>query len=71
MISHLRNKPTKELILKTIDAFSQLEQDFLIKTLRIQLLGLNDIEIRQLLDKQIMVLKFKVKINEFFIELSN
>lgn len=60
MISHLRNKPTREFILKMIDDCSKIEYNFLIDALQTNLLNFTPQYVKQLLEKRIGILKIKL-----------
>ncbi|CAF0719190.1 unnamed protein product [Brachionus calyciflorus] len=60
MISHLRNKPSKEKILETINQAAKLEFDFLINGLKSDLVDIEPEEIIQLIDRKTKELKLRM-----------
>ena len=61
MVSHLKNKPSKESILDTINQSAKLEFDFLLNGIKsTELIEFDPNEIIQLIDMNTKALKIKV-----------
>lgn len=70
MISHLKNKPSKERMLEVINQAARVEFDFLLNGLNADLIGVSAEEIIQLIDKNTKALKLKVSLNFSFLNFS-
>ena len=70
MISHLKNKPSKERMLEVINQAAKVEFDFLLNGLNADLIGVSAEEIIQLIDKNTKALKLKVSLNFSFLNFS-
>lgn len=60
MISHLRNKPSKDKIIETINQAAKIEFDFLINGIKSELVDIEPEEVLQLIDKKTKDLKLKM-----------
>lgn len=60
MISHLKNKPSNERILETINQAAKIEFNFLLNGLNIDLIGVGPQEVLEIIDKNTKILKTKI-----------
>lgn len=60
MMSHLKNKPSNQRILETINQAAKIEFNFLLNGLNLDLIGLGPQEVLEIIDKSTKVLKSKV-----------
>ena len=60
MISHLKNKPSKERIIECINQAAKVEFAFLINGLNCELIGVEADEVIQLIDRKTKALKSKI-----------
>lgn len=60
MVSHLRNKPSKEKIIETINQAAKLEFEFLMKGLQSELIEIDPEDIILLIDRKTKELKLRV-----------
>ena len=70
MISHLKNKSSKERMVEVINQAAKVEFDFLLNGLNADLIGVSAEEIIQLIDKNTKALKLKVSLNFSFLNFS-
>ncbi len=60
MISHLKNKPSNQRILDTINQAAKIEFNFLLNGLNIDLVGISPQQVLEVIDKNTKALKTKV-----------
>jgi len=60
MISHLKNKPSNQRILDTINQAAKIEFNFLLNGLNIDLVGISQQQVLEIIDKNTKALKTKI-----------
>lgn len=60
MMSHLKNKPSNQRILETINQAAKIEFNFLLNGLNLDLIGLGPQEVLEIIDKSTKTLKAKI-----------
>lgn len=60
MMSHLKNKPSNQRILETINQAAKIEFNFLLNGLNLDLIGLGTQEVLEIIDKSTKALKSKI-----------